>query len=256
MAIKNQKQTLRYPKIYNPPKEKKTKKFSKIIILFCLLIIIIVAIIYCLFLSSIFTISSIEIKGNLPEEGQNYINQFKGANLFAVKSNDIATKLSLNYPQFLSIDVYKGIPNVLRVEITERQAELIWQTNNQDYLVDSDGLAYKDISADATGNLPIVIDNKNLAIEIPAQVASTNFVNFITELKIKCHDAGQDIKDFEINDTIFQTDAVTNSGIKIIFDTTRSINDQIDAFNQVYSAHKDEIKQYVDTRVESKVYYQ
>lgn len=247
---------MRQPKIYSPPKEQKTIKIPKFVkILFFLIFLI--GILFSVFIfSPLFKIKNIEIIGSLPENAQNYLAQFKGENIFLIKSDEIANVLKIQYPEFQSINVYKGIPNILRVRFEEREVKFIWITQNQNYFIDSDGLAFKVANPDAIGDLPKVVDNKNLKITIPGQVATNNFANFILNSELKIKDTGLKIKNFEVGDTIFQVDIVTNTGFKIVFDTTRSLSDQMDAFNQVYRDHKNEIKQYVDVRVEGKVYYQ
>lgn len=247
---------LRNPKIYSAPKEEKEKHFPKFIIIFCLFIIIVMALGYLLFFSNIFVVKNITLSSNVPEEAQNYLNQFKNKNIFLIKSNDIAEELKNQYPEYLDIEVYKGIPDILKVDFSERRAALVWQSQSDGYLVDSTGLAFKKINIGSRPDLISVIDNKNLPVNVPAQVVTATFINFITNAKAKLQSANIEVKEFQINETIFQVDALTTGNLKIIFDITRSVSDQIDAFTQVYNDHKNDIKQYIDVRVPGKVYYQ
>ncbi len=249
------KQIIRQPKIYSPPKEKEERKIPKIIKVLIFLVILVIALIYILLLSPLLQIKKIEIVGNLPSDNQDYLNQFKGQNLFFVKSGKISSTLQNKFPEFLNIEVLKGIPNILKVQIEEREVKIIWQSQSRYFFVDADGLAYKETNSDSIANLVQVVDNKNIEVIPPQQIATTNFTASILNLNAEIKTAGFEIKQFEVNDTIFQVSALTSAGFKIIFDTTRSLSDQVEAFSQVYRDHKDEIKEYVDIRVEGKVYY-
>lgn len=252
---KKEKLILTQPKIYSAPQDKQDYKLPKTVIVIIVGLILIIVIVFLLFLSPFFKIKNINIIGNPPEDSQFYINQFKNENVFLVKSNDIEKTLETKYSEFSSINVYKGIPNILKIEFIERDAYIVWRSNNQNYLVDANGLAYKKIDS-LNSDIPLVIDNKNLPITPPSQVVTANIINFVLNAKAKIKDSGFKVKQFEINDTIFQVSAIINKKLKIIFDITRSLSDQMDAFNQAYSQNKNDIRQYVDVRVEGKVYYQ
>jgi cell division septal protein FtsQ len=255
-ADKRERLNLTNPKTYNPPAEEKEFKFPKILIILFLFIVIAAILTFILVLSPVFKIQNIEVKGTLPDEAQTYLDGFKGQNIFLIKSSNIADALKTKYPEYLDVSVYKGIPNVLKITFDERDAVLVWQTGSQNYLVDDTGLAFKKLETLENNSLPVVVDAKNIVLTIPSQVVTENFIKFVTDAKVKIKDAGLTLKQFEINETFFQVDAVTDTGLKIKFDISRTLTDQMDAFNKVYGEHKADIKQYIDLRVPGKVYYQ
>jgi cell division septal protein FtsQ len=244
---------LRQPKIYSPPKEQEKfvlPKFLKIIIW----VVIILAVLFYLFLfSPLFKIRNIQIEGTPTDETRTYLETFKGGNIFLLKTGPIQQQLVNANPQFLNINIFKGIPNILRVVFQERTPKIIWKSGDNQYLVDDQGIAYKE--SDAMEVLPQVIDTKAMAVNLPMQVATSNFIDFVTSAESTVKTDDLKIDHFEIGDTIFQVSAVTNKNIKIIFDTTHSLSDQNDAFQKVYSEHKNDIKEYLDVRVEGVVYY-
>lgn len=254
MFGKKKKDLLRQPKIYSAPKEQLPSVLPKIFKIVLIVSIIIFGLLYLLLFSPVFRIKNIELIGNFTNENQKFLDDFKGENIFLFKAKTVQEDFKKQNPQFLNIQVSRGIPSTLRVQFIERTPAIIWQTQNKFYLVDLDGFIFKEVGA-VTSDLPGVLDNKNLEVKILDQIVTANFINFVVDVNLKIQNFGLKINQFQVNDTIFQVEGITDKGIKIIFDTTRSIADQIDAFEKVYNEHKAEIKEYLDVRVEGWVYY-
>jgi len=258
MFGKKEKNILKQPKIYSPPKEQKPFVFPRYLKIIIVVLISLAILIYLIFFSTIFKINNFQIIGNVSDDSNKKIENARGENIFFYNSKILEEDLKKDNPQFLNIKVSKGIPNLLRVKIEERSPQIIWKTDNKIFLVDEEGVAFKEIPTEESYTLPKVTDNKNINMIIPSQIATSNFIIFIKDLFNKVNgDPSYSIKieSFQINETIFQVDAITDKGIKMIFDTTRPLSDQLDAFSKVYKDHKDEIKEYIDLRVEGWVYY-
>jgi cell division septal protein FtsQ len=247
------KNILRQPKVYNPPAEQKSFKLPKFIWILVIIVILFLAILYLMFFSPVFQIRNIVIEGSPPEEVKTLTESFKGKNIFLFNSSQSETDLINNRPEILSVKIYKGIPDILKMKFNCRVGKIIWQTQNQYFLIDEQGVAFKEITSPK--DLPKVVDNKNLDVKIPIILASPNFINFIKNLPSKIEQNGLKIDYFAVNETTFQVDVITEEGIKIIFDTTRPLTEQMDAFQKVWNDHKNEIKEYVDVRVEGWAYY-
>lgn len=252
---KKQKNILRIPKIYSAPKDqikKPVPKFIKYIILF---LVILAGLVYVLFFSSIFTAKNIVTEGRPSDETLTYLEQFKGRNIFMIQAKEIAGVVKEKNTQFKTVDVSLGIPSTLRIIFTERLPVVVWQTNGKSYLLDENAIAFKEVDT-PNKDLITIVDNKNIEVNLPVQIASSNFIDFLKNVNSKIGQLDMKILKFEIGETTFQVDAITDKNIKIIFDTTRSVSDQMDAAQKAYKEKKDEIKQYMDVRVEGKVYYQ
>lgn len=242
------------PKFFNSPQEKKEFYPSKIWKILLLFIVIFLVLIILFFFSPLFKIKNIEISSTNGEINS-FFSNFKGKNLFLVDTSKTKSDIKNKYPEILDVQISKGIPNVLRVKVTERQLKMIWVSGGKKYYVDENGLVF--IEGDTQiSNLPSVIDNKNLPVEILKPVVISSFVNFITEIPGKLTGSDLIVDHYEVNETTFQVDAVTKNNLKIIFDTTRPLDAQIAAAQKVYTEHKTEITKYLDVRVEGKVYYQ
>lgn len=258
MFGKKEKNILKQPKIYSPPKEQRPFVFPRYLKVIIAILISIIAVVYLLFFSTIFKINNFDIIGNVSEDSNKNIENARGQNIFIYNSKELEDRLKKDNPQFLNIKVSKGIPNLLRIKIEERSPQIIWKTNDKVFLVDEEGIAFKEIPSEENYTLAQVTDNKNIAITIPSQVATSNFIIFIKDLLNKVNnDQSYSVRidSFQINETIFQVDAITDKGFKMIFDITRPLSDQLDAFLKVYKDHKDDIKEYIDLRVEGWVYY-
>lgn len=252
---KRQKNILRIPKIYSAPKDQIKKPVPKVVKYIIFIFLILAGLFYMLFFSSFFTIKNIATEGGPTDETLVYLEQFKGKNIFMIRAKEIADVLKEKNTQFKTVDVSCGIPNTLRVIFAERLPVVAWQTGGKNYLVDENAIAFKQTET-LSQDLIVVVDNKNIAINPPVQIASSKFIDFLKNVNVKINQLGIKVIKYEINETTFQVDAVTDKNIKIIFDTTRSVSDQMDAVEKAYKEKKSEITQYMDVRVEGKVYYQ
>lgn len=252
---KKQKNILRIPKIYSAPKDQIKKPVPRFIKYLILILAILAGLVYLLFFSSIFTVKNIVTEGSPNDETLTYLQQFKGKNIFMIQAKEIAYVVKEKNTQFKTVDVTLGVPSTLRVIFAERIPVAVWQTNGKSYLLDENAIAFKQTDM-LSKDLITVMDSKNIEVIPPVQIASSNFINFIKDVNSKIGQLDMKIVKFEIGETTFQVDAITDKNIKIIFDTTRSVSDQMDAAQKAYKEKKDEIKQYMDVRVEGKVYYQ
>lgn len=249
----------RHPKIYNfanlnsPPENK--KGLSKVLVALFLLIILVIGIIYLLLDSKVFTIKNIIFVEPLKPEITSIFDKLKGKNIFLFSETAIQKEISEKYPDIADLEIQRGLPDTIRIQFRGRSAKLVWQTQEKKYLVSETGEIYKE--ADDSGGLPIVKDNNDLPIEMGQMVVSENFEQFIAELnQTFAGQIGFMIIDYEINETIFQVEAITDQGWKIIFDTTGSVSDQLSDLKKFLATNKNDVQKYVDLRVPGKVYYQ
>lgn len=249
-----QRNLLRQPKIYNPPSSSRKKGgLSKPLKFSLILIIFFAALIYLLFFSPIFRIKKIIVDSAVSEANSEF-EKLKGRNILTLHSADIEKEITAQFGDLADLKIIRGLPDTLRIELKERQSKIVWQVEGRNYLVDSQGLIIKEIQGES--DLPKVKDNKNLPVLANQAVASEIFLNFIVEVNNKFSEViGFRISSFGINETIFQVDALTDQGWKVIFDTTRSVNPQLSDLKQFLSEHKDEMTEYADVRIEGKVYY-
>lgn len=244
---------LQQPKVFNSPRDKKKTVWPKYLKIILISLIGLIVLIYFFYFSPFFKIKNIEVIGPTTEDIQTPLSYLKGRNIFLVNSKNIKKQITENRPEYANILVLRGLPSTLRIKFQERAGKIVWQSNGIYYLVDKDAIAFKEASFDE--KLPLVIDSKNLEVKVPSIVAPSNFIEFIRNAASQSKDLGLNIVNFVVNETTFQVDALTEENLKIKFDTTRPLSDQIDALKRVYFEHKSAIKEYIDVRVEGWVYY-
>lgn len=245
---------LRNPKVYTTPFEKEKKTPPKILILSFLSLIVLGGLFYFLFYSSFFKLKNIIIENPQPEINE-VVQELKGKNIFLFNTREIKGKISQKLPDAENIQVARGLPDTLRIQFQKKGPRIIWQTQGKDYLVVSSGEIYREAREEI--DLPLVKDNNNIAITLGQKVASENFLDFTTELNALFNQATSfQITRFEVNETLFQLDAKTDQGWKVIFDTTRKASEQLADLMTFLKSHKSEATQYIDLRVKGRVYFQ
>ena len=248
------------PKVYNPrdlifPSKTEKKKSFKIFGIVLILLFIFLGISFLLFYSEVFKIKNIIIENSPNQLATERIEKFKGTNIILFSTAKFRKELEADFPELKKVEIIRGLPDTLKIAFQERLPAIVWQAGGKNYLVDRLGQIYQESTE--MSNLPVVKDNKNLGVSLDQTVATENFINFVIELNNSFpQEIGFKITHFEINETIFQIDAITDQGWKIIFDTTRKASDQLADLKQFLADHKDEVKEYVDVRVAGRAYYQ
>lgn len=245
--------TLRQPKIFQAPQEIIKENWSKVIIYFSLFVLLISAIFYAIFFSAWFRIKNIEIVGSPSPQIKSDLDTMVGKNLFSFDAGQVEQKFMVTDRNYSKIKIYRGIPNTVRIIFEDRKPQIIWQTTSGKYFVDQSAIAFKNV--DSQVKLPIVIDRTDLMVGTPAQVASGNFVEFVKIIDVELSKNKFNIVNYEVGQTTFQVIAVTDNNLRILLNTLRPVSDQIDALGKVYAQSKQDIKEYIDLRVEGKVYF-
>lgn len=241
------------PKVFQAPQDKVVNIWPKIIMWLSLILIVVTAIIYMIFFSSWFKIKNIEIIGNPSETIKSNLNGLVGKNLFSFNAGHVEQSFMDIDRNYLKIKIYRGIPDTVRIVFTNRDPKIIWQTNGSQYFVDQTAFIFK--AADNSVKLPVVVDKSNLVVKVPMKISTEDFVNFVLSADAELLKNKFKIINFEVSETMFQVSAVTDGNLRIMFNTLRPLSEQIDAFGKVYEQNKQDIKEYVDLRVEGKVYF-
>ena len=149
---KIERQTVRYR---NPLRLKKGLfKFKLFRIINLILIIGIFACLYFFIFSDFYNITNIELFGNqivssddILDITNDYLAKnrlliLKNKNIFLFNRNDLKKKIN-EVVILQEIKIEKILPNTIRITLKEKDAALKWLTNNQEYLMDTQGLIIK-----------------------------------------------------------------------------------------------------------------
>jgi len=247
------------PSIFRASKirQKKEINFPKIPIKIILFLIGVVVIFYYLFFSGAFKIKDVIVEGNKMVSSDRIESEIpKGSSILLFKLSRTKKEILKNNPEIKTLEIYRGLPNAIKVVILEHECKLIWQSGDTSYLISNQGNVAKKIEAGGTYDYPRVVDKKNIPVEVGSNLVSPSFVAFITNIYSQFFDATNiKPKDFEINQTTFDVNLNTEAGFYVKFNSLRSSAKQLDNLKQVLVAKRDQIHEYIDLRIDGWAYY-
>jgi len=250
----------RQPKIYATTPREKKYYLSRRFVLIVVLCIISVLLIWFLFFSSYFKIKKIIISGSLNPEVEAEINRFQGKNILLFRTAKVEKNLAQKQTSIASLEIYKGIPDILKVKVNVRIPKIAWQSGDKTYLIDKKGVVFELGQGTAVTErgepIPTIVDTKEVSLELGRQIVTEYFVKFILDLtKDFSAKIGANIQAIKIGETTFQIEVETDQGWRVYLDTTRDLNNQLTALRKILDQYRDQIHEYVDLRVEGRAYY-
>jgi len=222
-------------------------------------LILILGGVYFFAYSSFFNIEDVVVEGTRgvnPDEVKSIVDSYRSSedNLFKFPVEKVENDITSKFTQVGKVNVTRGVPKTIKVEISERDGFLIWQTQGKNYIVDKTGVAFKE--AIETFSLPVVVDEQNKAVKLGDKILTKNFVKFITSVNANLEKKTKTkIKKIIVKESTFELQVITDKGWKVIFDTARSADDQINDMVIVLPYTKNKIHEYLDLRVENWAYY-
>jgi cell division septal protein FtsQ len=250
--------------MFQEPRSRNT--FWGLIFRLFLLLVAIGGAIYLIYYSQFFSIASIEIQGTVlaPQDqllalAQEEISQ--QSNILFFETTNLEEVIKERYPIIQSVNLQKGLPDTIRLIVREREPELIWRTEGEDYLIDSSGQLfassqeYQEKSGQSDKYLLTVKDLSNLPVQINQKVTTKDWVAFVKEVdQLIIEKTKLEVVKFVVEGTTFDLIALTDKG-KILFDTTQPPQDQIRSLKTGLETIKKKQFQYIDLRIRGWIYY-
>jgi hypothetical protein len=130
---------LKFPSISLPTVEVKSRFLS---LMLCLLL---GSGIYLSFTLPEFQVTKPQVYGNqrLSAEEIDSVLSSTGQPIFTLVPSDLETRLRLNYPELTSAKVTLGLPNIVIVNVVERQPVILWQQGGGFTWIDQTGIAFR-----------------------------------------------------------------------------------------------------------------
>ena len=249
----------RNPSLYNSRKKPERKKFHFSFAIFKLVLFVAVLIVgaYYLFLSPIFIVKEILVEGVSLVSKEDVVKMIpKNQNLLLMDTQKIINNIIASHSEVSDVQIFRGLPDAVKIIILEKDGSIVWQSGEIKYLVSTQGEVARQIKGDEGVNLPVVIDKKNVPVVASQKIVSANFIvfvknvfdSFFTETNIKP-------VNFEINETTFDVNLVTDAGFYIKMNSLRSSKKQIDNLKLVLASKRSEVREYIDLRIDGWAYY-
>lgn len=262
----NKKKTMRSgrkfrsPKVFatRPEPPKRNLRFKLPNLKYAVIIIFIVLISYYLFFSSIFKIKEYVVEGNEAVSKDDIVNTISSSrNIFLFNSDQAKQTLLVKFNEIKAVEIYRGIPDTIKIVILEREGKIIWQSGDKKFLISVEGDVAKQISDQNNySNLPLVVDSKSLPVNLGDQLVSENFVAFVTNVYSTFYaETGLQPQNFEVGETTFDVNLKTDAGFYVKFNSLRSSQKQLDNLKLVLSQKRQDIHEYIDLRIDGWAYY-
>jgi len=92
-----------------------------------------------------FRVNVAEVAGNqrIPTNEINAVLDSAGQPIFTLLPSELERRIRINYPEVSSAIVSLDLPNVVSVNVSERQPVVVWQENNAYTWIDENGIAFR-----------------------------------------------------------------------------------------------------------------
>jgi len=103
------------------------------------------ALLYLAWSLPMFRVAGAQLAGNqrVGADEINAVLNSAGQPIFMLRPAELETRLRLNYPELASVKVRLGLPNLVSVELTERQPIILWQQGSGFTWIDGQGVAFR-----------------------------------------------------------------------------------------------------------------
>lgn len=177
------------------------------------------------------------------------------SNFIVLNTNRLEKNIKDNIPEIKTIKIQKKFPNKIEIENTLHEATIGWETQEKKYLLNEEGYILKE--TENFDGFIFVKDATNLPLSKENQVVYPNFITFSKQINDKLNNLSIKIHFLEIKETTFMINCYTENGFKIVFNTTKSIEDQISKLTEGINFLGNNIKtlDYIDVTVKNKAIY-
>jgi hypothetical protein len=238
--------------VYNPMINLPAKFWGNLGILAIIFILI-----WLIFYSAIFRLKEVIIEGNRLVSADDIAETINSDdNIFRINTDEIEEKIIKINPIIKDVAIYRGIPNALKIVVLEKMPIGVWVSGDNYYLLDDEGYIDKKINSNDYLDLMKIYDQKKISVKIGDQVVSPDFIKFSQSVSSEFFNyTNLELNKFEVQETTFDLYVYTGAGFFVKFDTTRSANKQLTDLKNIIIEHREEIKEYVDVRINGWAYY-
>ena len=252
---------LRLPSLYSRTDEIKAKKSHRWVY-YVLFIVSIFVVSYLVLFSSIFKVDRVVFsttkfvnRGELQKVIDNNNNIFND-NIITFGLFDLNGRLG-EVTGVYNVSFSRVSLHEMRVVIAEKAPLFVWQYLDKKVLVDENGYAWANYE-DKYASLPVVIDTKNIPVQLGSKIVPRSFCLFYSDLTQGFQaSTGSNITKLEVLDIISDLKVTSGAGWYAYFDTTRSAKGELINLARVQNETKTKgyKLEYVDLRIDNRIFY-
>ncbi len=156
-----------------------------------------------------------------------------------------------------SFQIIRQWPNTINVKIVEKSPTFVWEILNHKYLVDENGYVWADYE-DKYATLPVIVDTKNLPVQIGNKVVPVSFIQFTNDLFMNFENTtSTKYTKVEVLDIISDLKVTTAAGWYVYFDTSRTAKNELTSLVRVLEEVRNKKRnlEYVDLRIDNRIFY-
>ncbi len=258
-----------YSQLIRPPRRTKAKKIKLIILFLALLINLTI-----LLRHPFFNINQINLSGQVriaPSSIQTIIDQelnrrklffFSQGNYWLANSSRIARAITASY-SLENLKVNKKFPRSLTINLTEKEAALVYQVGLKKWLLDNQGKIIQEAGAgDETNRLPIVVaESVSSTMKLATTIVPPATIKFLTFLQAKIPEMTKvEVAFGKLKDEEGRVLHLTTSENWQIYldrqnDWDKQVNVLATILNTKLKGGREKLK-YIDVRYENRAYFQ
>lgn len=260
-------------------RKKEWKSIFLRILFYLIFLAFIGTILYVLFFANLLRIISINISGNdnikseyildeiNPKISGKYLNFLEKNNLLLVRTKKIEKNILNKFKGIKEIGIKRKFPDGLEIEIQERIPRIIFCAREKCLILDENGQAYESadsfLSKKDRNDFLKLIDESGKEINLEDTILNVDYINYIENIKEKT------FKNFNFEiENEFRTPSIisndikvkTKSGWVIYFNREIDFERELEMLkvilkNGLESEQQRENLEYIDLRVDSKIFY-
>lgn len=249
---------------------------------------------YFLFFSEVFKIKDFSISGGrsidsgeLKETIGSLLERrwfvFTANNFFILKKQELEKEILAQFKRIEAVKIQKKFPNLLKVEIKEKNLNLIWcqrklkiqevmeSEEKRCFYLDKKGKVFgkafeidlKNLNREQLVNSPFILieEEKDNFSNLDERITTPELIDFILQVKLILPKiAGlKMVKGNILLDSAGEIHIETEEGWQVYFDTTRDVESQVKildlALTEKITKEEREALEYIDLRIPDRIYY-
>jgi cell division septal protein FtsQ len=263
-------------------KRDKMKKHERSLFLrvlfYFLLVLFFVVSVYVFFFSGFLKVNNIFLDGTKTLSQEDVVSKISGGfdgnylgiipknNYIFILKSGIERKIFESFKKIKKVEVKKTFPDSLHIIVYEREALLVWVVGEDKFVIDEDGRAYEKADFDskliAENNLIEIEDKSRRAVSIGEKILDKDYISFSLAAKGNIEkECGLDLENrYRTNSRIADEATLrTSEGWDIYLSSKLELDyssRMLKTFleKQVSQDQRKELE-YVDLRIEKKIYY-